>query len=156
VALSRAVRRPLLVGALTLALAGCSSTNAIQTDRPYAPGDGVRVTLGDVRAENLLVVGTAQGEPGALSGALANDGGEDVDVTVGIGGEDTRLTVPARGAVLIGTGSSTGESVEVGAVDAPPGSFTTVSLTVGGARPYAVDVPVVDGTVPPFDSVLGD
>jgi hypothetical protein len=139
-----------------LALAGCSSTNAIQTDRPYAPGEGVRVALGDVRAENLLVVGTAQGEPGALSGALANGGREDVDVTVSVGGDDTRLTVPARGAVLIGTGSSTGESVQVGAVDAAPGSFTAVSLTIGGASPYVVDVPVVDGTVPPFDSVLRD
>ncbi len=53
---SRPLGRMLTVATLAFALVGCSATNPIQTDRPYAASDGVRVQLGDVRAENLLAV----------------------------------------------------------------------------------------------------
>src|SRR5690606_961128 len=47
----------------------------ITTQLPYAPSDGSRVDFDDaagLRGLNLMVLTAAEGEPGALLGALAN------------------------------------------------------------------------------------
>lgn len=149
------VRRPLAAAALLLVLAGCSATNPIQTDHPYAPADGVRVQVGDVRAENLLVVSTAAGAPGALSGALVNDGSAPADVTISVGSWSTRIAVPADSSVLLGTGSSTGEKVPVPSVTAAPGALLDVLLATPTAGTVHVQVPVLDGAEPQYTAVLG-
>ncbi len=141
--------------ALTGALAaGCSATNAIQTDRTVATAEGVSVDLGDVRVVNLLAVATAAGEPGALSGAVTNDGAGPAHVTLTAGADAATLDVPAGGTVYFGTGGSTGERVPLAAVDAAPGALLDVTLDADTAGGASVRIPVMDGTVPPFDAVL--
>ncbi|RYZ29089.1 MAG: hypothetical protein EOP01_05855, partial [Propionibacteriaceae bacterium] len=71
-----------------LLLAGCSATNPIQTQHDYSPSDGVRVTVGDVRGNNLLVLTSGQGAPGVLHGAFTNDSDEDRTVTVSFAGAE--------------------------------------------------------------------
>jgi hypothetical protein len=160
VAPSRSLRRSLVAAAVVVGLAGCSATNPIQTDRPYSASDGVRVELGDVRLDNLLAVTTKQGAPGALSGAVTNDGGTDATVTLTVGDAATSLDVPAHGAVLFGTGTGsgsgtgTGEAVPLASVDAAPGALLAVSVTAGAAGTTSVQVPVLDGGKPPYDAVL--
>ena len=149
------VRRPLAAVALLLVLAGCSATNPIQTDHPYPPADGVLVQVGDVRAENLLVVSTAAGAPGALSGALVNDGGVATDVTISVGSWSTKIAVPAESSVLIGTGSSIGERVPVPTVTAPPGALLDPLLSTPAAGTVHVQVPVLNGANPQYTAVLG-
>ncbi|HEY0118587.1 MAG TPA: hypothetical protein VGC04_07400 [Cellulomonas sp.] len=160
---SRPLRRPATVVALALApalasalvLAGCSATNPIQTDRPYAASDGVRVLLGDVRAENLLAVTTAAGAPGALSGALVNSGSADADVTLTVGDSSTEVTVPAGSSVLIGTGSGTGKNVPLPTVAAAPGALLDVTLATPAAGTVHVQVPVLDAADPQYTAVAG-
>lgn len=153
----RVPRRSLTVGALALALAGCSATNPIQTDRPYAASDGVRVTLGDVRAENLLAVTTAAGATGALSGALVNTGASAVDVTLTVGSTSTDVTVPAASSVLLGAdnGLSAGTTVPLPTVTAAPGALLDVTLATPAAGQVQVQVPVLDAADPQYTSVLG-
>lgn len=143
-----------LAAAAALALVGCSATNPIQTDRGYAASDGVRVTLDDLRVENLLAVTTAAGEPGALSGALVNDGAADARVTLAAGDSTAELAVPAGGSVLFGTGSGAGERVELDEVAAAPGALLEVTVTADTAGSATVQVPVLDGARPPYDAVL--
>ena len=59
---SRTSARPVVVGAvlvLAAALSGCSATNDITSQSVYSASDGVRATLGDLTAENLLIVAEA-------------------------------------------------------------------------------------------------
>lgn len=153
------LRRPLAVVVLALAsfgvVAGCSATNPIQTDRPYSPGDGVRVTLGDVRAENLLAVTSAAGAPGALSGALVNSGSSDAPVTLTVGDSSQKVTVPAHGHVYIGTGSDVGKNVPVPTVSAAPGAMLDVTLSTPQAGSVQVQVPVLDSSNPQYTAVAG-
>lgn len=157
---TRTPRRTLAVAVLAVALplvgglAGCSATNPIQTQRVYSPSDGVRATLGPLQTTNLLVVGTAKGKAAALSGGLVNAGGDAVTVDVAVSGEQSTFTVPAHGSVLIGTGTDSGRTLPISSLDADPGALTTVTLKVSSAGSTTVQVPVVDGALPQYTSVL--
>lgn len=151
------LRLPVLIAvglALPVALTGCSATNVIQTDRTYSAAEGIAVDLGDVRLVNLLAVTTAAGEPGALSGAVTNDGTGPAQVTLTAGDDSATLDVPAQGTVYFGTGGDTGERVELTAVDAAPGAMLDLTVATDTAGRASVRVPVVDGSAPPFDAVL--
>jgi hypothetical protein len=80
-----------VVALVGVALTGCSATNQITTAKAYSASDGVRAELGDVTAENLLVLTSAKGAPAALQGALTNRGTAAVTVSL------------TSGAVAIGT-----------------------------------------------------
>ena len=157
---TRRPRRTIAVAVLAVALplvgglAGCSATNPIQTQRPYSPADGVRATLGPLETTNLLVAGTAKGHAAALSGGLVNTGADALTVSVAVSGETSTFTVPGHGSVLIGTGSDSGRTMPIQSLDADPGALTTVTLKVPSAGSAAVQVPVVDGALPQYTSVL--
>jgi len=157
---TRRPRRTIAVAVLAVALplvgglAGCSATNPIQTQRPYSPADGVRATLGPLETTNLLVAGTAKGHAAALSGGLVNTGADALTVSVAVSGETSTFTVPAHGSVLIGTGSDSGRTMPIQSLDADLGALTTVTLKVPSAGSAAVQVPVVDGSLPQYTSVL--
>jgi len=90
---SRAAR--LLAGSVLLAgavgvLAGCSATNPSPISSPYPAGDGTNAEISDpntgavLKLRNFLLVGTDQGKPAQLVGAIANEGTTPVQVTPGI------------------------------------------------------------------------
>lgn len=144
-----------LASAVAFAVSGCSTTNPIQTDRPYAASDGVQVTLGAVRAENLLAVTTAADAAGALSGALVNSGSTPADVTITVGDSSQDVTVAAGSSVLFGTGSDTGTQVPLPQVTAAPGALLDVTLSTPAAGTVHVQVPVLDAANPQYTAVLG-
>ncbi|MBU4337544.1 MAG: hypothetical protein KJ548_13375 [Actinobacteria bacterium] len=150
------ILRPAGAGLAVLVLAACTATNPVTTNEPYSLSDGVRVTLGPVTAVNLLVVSAGEGEPGVLSGALTNDGADDLRVTLTTAGETTGSTVDVAGGgtVYIGTGSDVGETVQVASVDAAPGQLLTLTLTSPAAGSTQVQVPVLDGTLPQYASLV--
>lgn len=149
------LRRLLAPVVIALALAGCSATNPIQTDKGYAPSDGVRAQLGDIRVENLLAVTSAAGAAGALSGALVNSGAADVPVTLTVGSSSQRVTVPAHGSVLMGTGSSTGRNIPLPTVSAAPGALLDVQISTPTQGSLNVRVPVLDASNPQYTAVIG-
>lgn len=142
--------------AAALALAGCSATNPITTQDEYAASDGVRVTVGEIRGDNLMVLSDGDGGPGVLHGGLVNDGSEDETVTFTFeGSEPTTVDVPAGATVLLdGTDGDDRADVRLAAVDTIPGGL--VSLTLGtdtwGASTF--DVPVLDGTLPEYAGLV--
>lgn len=138
--------------ALTAALAGCSLTNPIQTQVVYAASDGVRITIGEtIQAENFLLLTEAEGEPGALIGALTNRGDDDTVVTVTIDGAGTHeVPVGAGESVLL-----TGEDVlRFDAVEAIPGANLPITISTGADGAASATVPVLDGSLPEYGEVL--
>lgn len=152
-----------------LVLAGCSATNPIQTQDQYDASDGVSVTLGDVRAANLMILTTGEGQEGVLHGALTNRGKEPVTVTVTFAepGEGAAtptadaqtVDVPAGGTVLL-TGAAATEDddrtvdVRVGRTPAAPGDVAVVGVAVDTAGAETIEVPVLDGTLPDYASAV--
>jgi hypothetical protein len=138
-----------------LALAGCSATNQITTENNYSASDGVRSTIGDVRASNLLVLAAAEGEPGSLQGGLVNQSDEDRSVTLAVGDEETTVDLGPRETVFLGVGEQDGfVEVTFPAVDVPPGGLLPVTLSTPEDGSIEVQVPVLDGTLPEYASAV--
>lgn len=134
------------------ALTGCSVTNPIQTQVVYSASDGVRVTVGaTIEAKNLIVLTDAQGEPGALIGAVTNRGAQDTIVTIDVVGA-------GRHEVPLTAGQSfrfVGEDVlRFDAVDARPGQTMAITVSSGNEGATSATVPVLDGTLPEYAEVI--
>ena len=139
-----------LVGA---GLAGCSATNPITTQKPYAASDGVRVTLGDLTAENLLILTSGAGEAAGLQGAVSNDGAEALEVTFALedGTEIGSVEVSPGDAVLLG--GTDAEQLVFESADVPGAtSAVTVSTATGGSE--TLPVPVLDGTLSEYADLV--
>lgn len=152
---SRPSARTVVVGALALAVAatltGCSVTNPITTEKPYAASDGVRATLGDLTAENLLLIAAEADGPAALQGALTNRGTESLTVEIATAGSSERIRVASGATVLLG--GTDGEDV---VLDTPvgPGATAEVTLSTGAGGTDTVPVPVLDGTLPEYADLV--
>jgi hypothetical protein len=155
VARSRTSARPVVVGAVALVaaavLSGCSATNPITTEMAYAASDGVRASLGDLTAENLLLVAAAADSPGALQGALTNRGDDALTVEISLDASSERIRVASGETVLLG--GADGEEV---VLDTPgaPGSTVEVTLSTAAAGEEVVPVPVLDGTLPEYADLV--
>ncbi len=143
-----------LTGLGVLALAGCSATNPITTSEAYNVVDGVQADLGgDVAARNLLLFTSEEGAAGTMSGALANQSREDLEVELAPEGADpVTIEVPAGRTVLLG--HEDGEDVELDAVEAAPGAHLTVTVTTQAGGSIDVPVPVFDGTLPEYAEMV--
>lgn len=145
-----------------LLLTGCSATNPIETSKDYDASDGVGVTIGELRALNLLVLTEGAGEPGVLHGAVVNDGAEDVTLTITIGGagvtegaDAATVEVPAGETVLLTDAEGADTAlVAVAATPAAPGDLVEVALTSDVAGSASLRVPVLDGTLPGYATSL--
>lgn len=152
---SRTSARPVVVGAVALVaaavLSGCSATNEITTEMAYAASDGVRATLGDLTAENLMLVAAAADSPAALQGALTNRGDDNLVVMLELDGSSERVSVTAGETVLLG--GANGEEV---VLDTPgaPGSTVEMTLSTTDAGEITVPVPVLDGTLPEYADLV--
>ncbi|GAB2471024.1 hypothetical protein GCM10027063_09330 [Promicromonospora xylanilytica] len=150
-------------GARTIALAAVSATGALllagcapsTTTLNYDPSDGVGVTVAGadaLRGINLMVVGTAEGEPGNLLGALTNGTQDDASFTLETpDGSPVTVEVPAGDTVYLGT--ETGESVQIDTVSAPPGSYVDATLAAAGGS-TEFKLPILDGTLPEYADSL--
>ena len=148
----------LAAAALVVGLAACSP---ITTQEPYAASDGVQVDLGgQIAGQNLLVLTTAEGEPGLLLGALTNDGTSPTAVTLQVGSTAVALQLEPGHTVLLSAPDATPTAtlsvtnISLAAVEAAPGSLTDLTLSTPESGAVSVEVPVLDGTLDPYDDVL--
>jgi len=132
-------------GAL-LAGGGCSMLSATQVLKPAQLSDGVSTTVGEVKAQALLMVGE-KGKPGVLTGALINQGPRPVTVTVAAQGSTTptQVQVPAGSSVQLGS-AGTGATIVVPSLEQPAGSMTGVQLSSPAGGQVQVQVPVLPTT----------
>ncbi|TRW43230.1 hypothetical protein [Georgenia yuyongxinii] len=154
--MARTIRRSAIAATMlgaALVLAGCSVANPITTQMAYAPSDGIRVEVADgVVVENLMVLTESKGGEGHVVGAVVNRSKENALVTLilGEGGGGVPVRVPAGG-----TADLLADGVTVASVGVAPGAVLPSTVGAEGAGQVSVDVPVLDGTIPPYDEVLG-
>jgi hypothetical protein len=135
-----------LAGALTLS--GCQVMSPIQTSVTYQPSDGVAVDLGDVQIRDLVVVSSAKGEVGTLSGMVVNNGARPVTITFAAGatGGSVSAVAPA-GAQTRLSGVAGTEPITLPSIPAAPGGSVkvTVSTPADGGSEVSVPVLLPDG-----------
>lgn len=143
----RLLRGAAVIGASLLA-ASCSAITPIQTQVLYNAGDGVRVEVSteEIRVENLMVLAAEEGAEGQVFGALVNDTGEEVVMSVTIGDGGIQVPVGAEGSVLLGVD----ELVIIPATPAPPGAMAEALVEATGYGTVSVSVPVLDETLPQY------
>jgi len=144
--------RALLGAGLAVVLAGvltgCSVLSPATTITPYAPSDGVNVDLSDdVALRNFLVVGSEKGGPGAVVGAIVNDGDRTVTVELATQlGEaaqpsQTRVSVPPGGQVLVAPGAR--NEMVVDELPVGPGEMLEMSAAAASAGAKFFEAPVL-------------
>jgi hypothetical protein len=138
-----------LAGAL-LALSGCQAMSPIRTDVPFQPADGVAVDLGDVHIRDLVVIASAKGEVGTLSGLVVNKGTEPVTITFATGTADgsgpaAQANIPAgEAARLSGVEGTT--PVTLPSIDAAPGDMIRMTVSTPASGASQLSVPVLPPT----------
>ena len=151
-------RRLLLAASLCVAgvaLAGCSATNPMTTENEYSAADGTRATLGDVRASNLVVVSSAKGAPGLVTGALTNDGDDKRTVTLTFGEDTSTVNVEPKQTVLLDGTTGTGHAnIVLTAVAVAPGGVAPATIATDAAGSQDISVPVLDGSQPEYASLV--
>ena len=151
---SRAKVAAVALGA-TLSLSSCSLTSSVTTSNQYNPSDGTGVVVGDVRAQNLLLVTTAEGEPAALIGYLYNDDdAATATVTIAIGDTEETYTIAPMEGVQLGLGA--GSQKFVTAAPAAPGLVGSYTVAVDAVGASTGTLPIVDGTLAEYQQVLED
>jgi len=131
------------------ALSACAPT---QTNKPYQPSDGIDVVVGDVKGINLMVLSSAKGDPGRLLGSFYNNGTEKATVTVEPEGTSSAtVSVDPSSVTQLGEGKT--DDVVFDSTSAAPGATLPVTVTVGDDT-ETVSVPVLDGTLPEYATLL--
>lgn len=148
---SRGRRRVLAAATLASAavLAGCGIAPSEIVS--YAPSDGVDLTLGSLKATNLLVLTAAENDPGTLLGALTNTGDQAMSVSIGLPDAPTTVPVAAHSTTLLGPDHRT---VDLTSVPAAPGALVELSVASDVAGSATLQVPVLDGTLPAYATLV--
>jgi hypothetical protein len=156
-----------LLLSLGLLLTAACGTDA-QTLRPYTPGEGVNVDVGDpadvenqVYVRNLLIISSAPGV-GIVSGSLVTDGRDQLSGISGVpikadGSEGAPFTATLSNTVSIANGAlvvlTEGSPITVRSPDLLAGLTARMTLTFAKAGEVTVVVPVMDGTEPQYATI---
>ncbi|TDE94239.1 hypothetical protein EXU48_12460 [Occultella glacieicola] len=147
----RLVASLLMASAAVVAVSACSP---IVTQYGTAPSDGIQVEIGDqIRGENLLILSPAEGAEGVLIGALVNRWESPTTVSLSVGESAEAVTVEVDGGstVLL---EPDHEHVTIASVPAAPGATIDVILSSPEEGSVSVAVPVLDGTLAPYDELV--
>lgn len=132
-----------LVAAGAVALSGCQTQSPIQTQFAYQPADGVAVDLGNIQVRDLVVVSSAQDQPGVLSGVVVNKGAQPVRVTFATanGGQASVEAAPGKGTRL--EDSTTVDPATLPKVGTAPGGLLQIEVSTPEGGAQQVKVPVL-------------
>lgn len=140
-----------LAAALMLGATGCSLIAPQGTLKPYAPSDGIDVTVESVEVRNILLIADETGENFNVVFGAVNRTGEPQSLAISFSGEGSQqaraeFTVPT-GNTLFGNPDGEETPVLVSIPGLQPGATVTAYFQVPGASEVEREVPVLDGTL---------
>jgi hypothetical protein len=163
---SRPLRRPARLGArlvlmlgLVWGLVGCGFN--VQTAQPYTPADGVNADIGSVNVRNLMILSRQNGS-GFVSASLEAEEQDTLTAVSGVAlkpdgspGQPLRVTtagpvtLPAFELVVL----TNLPGIIVASPDLIVGLEARLELTFSKAGKLTIVVPVVDATLPGYETV---
>lgn len=145
-----------LSAALVAGTTGCTFGAEIANLEPYDPSDGVGAEVGDLSLRNVLLIANDEGEANLVM-TVVNDTGEDVALNVQYDDGNERTTsslsipgFPERTRV----GDVPSDGVIVTAGDLVAGGLYPIYFEYGDAPGELVFVPVLDGTLAEYQSLV--
>ncbi len=136
--------------ALVLAVSGCTAFSPIATEESYNPSDGVTIISGDVTINNTLLI-SDDGETARLIGQVTNTGDEAVTVSIQVrGDEGTSFT----GQIAADTAMALTDDMVATGLGSEPGATVPVYVQAGSASGQEVDVPVLNGDLEQYASLV--
>ncbi|MBP1327047.1 hypothetical protein JOF28_002279 [Leucobacter exalbidus] len=147
-----------LAAALALGATGCSLIAPQGTLEPYAPSDGVEVTIEGVDVRNLMLIADESGENFNVVFTAYNRTGADSDVTMTFVTEDSETAsasfVLPEGTTAFGNPAAPETPVLVSIPDLVIGSTINAYFQVEGAAEAEHKVPVLDGTLAEYQDYV--
>lgn len=148
---ARLIASVALAATVVFGATGCNLVAPQATTLQYDPSDGVSANVGDVRLLNMIVL-TEDGTDGNLIFTAVNKGSAH-SLSIQYGEDDTTVDVIVDGNVSTVFGGAT-DPVALNGIDATPGSLVTLYVQYGNETGKEILVPVLDGSIPPYDELL--
>lgn len=149
-----------LASVVLLSTAGCTFFAPQTTLKPYDPSDGVNTQIGDVYIRNVLLL-TKDGSDASLLVNVVNETDNGVKVTFQYEGKDSdgvtgkvNDSIFANPGVPTSFGGSNDPRIVFTGIDAKPGSLFPVFVQYGDETGKQLLVPVLDGTLKPYNELL--
>jgi hypothetical protein len=141
-----------VAASLLLGTAGCTFMNPIASRIDYAPSDGTQVNLETVDARNFIYLSDGNGHA-ALFGSIVNRGLESASVKLQYTDATSKETKDSYFTLLpaqkldFGYNGTRALNYDLGG---KPGQTVTVWVSAGSDTGKAMNVPVLDGTLPEY------
>jgi hypothetical protein len=118
--------------------------NQQATTIQYAASDGIVERVGPVLLRNVLIISSAEGEPGTLLGSLFNESDSPVQVTIDGENETSQITIEANDKYVFE--DEVDDDGTLQGISEIPGSLVDLEFTVN-SESKTFRVPVLDGTL---------
>lgn len=149
-----------LAAAVLLSTAGCTFFAPQTTLKPYDPGDGVNTQIGDVYVRNVLLLAGDGGDVSLLANVV-NETDNGVKVTFQYEGTDSDgvsgkvdSSIFANPGKVASVGGHEDPRIVLNGVEAKPGTLFPIFVQYGDQTGKQLLVPVLDGTLKPYDELL--
>jgi hypothetical protein len=149
-----------LAAAVLLSTAGCTFFAPQTTLKPYDPSDGVGTQIGDVYIRNVLLLAGEGGDVSLLANVV-NETDNGVKVTFQYEGKDSTGvagkvddSIFANAGKASSVGGHDNPRIVLSGVDAKPGTLFPIFVQYGDQTGKQLLVPVLDGTLKPYDELL--
>ncbi|MFF1573129.1 hypothetical protein ACFVWR_10295 [Leifsonia sp. NPDC058292] len=145
--------------AVAFGTAGCGFIAPQATTKHYDASDGVSGNVGQIDVRNAIIITDAKnGSVGNLVVTLVNNDSKSHSVAIQAGNEasaTTRVTVQPGQVKVLGRDprAETG-NVFISNFDALPGSLFNVYFQYGSETGVKLQVPVLDGQLPEYNSLV--
>lgn len=143
-----------LAAALLLGTSGCTFFTAQSTTMHYDPSDGVSATVGNIKAQNAILIST-DGQQASLLINLINDGETPVTVKIQYTGTKGSVTTsyPLEGREALTFGTKEGKKIVFDNIDTQPGALFPVFIQYGTQTGQQILVPVLNGTQAEYEGL---
>ena len=149
-----------LAAAVLLSTAECTFFAPQTTLKPYDPSDGVNTQIGDVYIRNVLLLAGESGDASLLVNVV-NETDNGVKVSFQYEGKDSDGatgkiddSVFANPGKATSIGGSEDPRIVLTGIDAKPGTLFPIFVQYGDHTGKQLLVPVLDGTLKPYDELL--
>ena len=139
-----------LAAALALGATGCSLIAPQGTLEPYAPSDGVDVTIENIAVRNLLLIADESGENFNVVFTGVNNTAEDAIVRITFVQDSSEASADfllAPGSTSFGNPEGDAAPQLISIADLKPGATVEAFFEVAGGGEAQYMVPVLDGTL---------
>lgn len=148
-----------LAAAITLGATGCGFSVPQATNEPYAPSDGIDVSVAGVEVRNLLLIADEKGENFNVVFTGVNTGTTPLDLRITFVGKSGSTEASADftvepGSTLFGDLEGDTAPVIVSIPDLAAGDTVSAFLQVPGGADVEREVPVLDGTLLEYESFV--